>query len=271
TPQAISTAYDINPLQTAGFLGDRQTIALYELDGYQSSDVANYMQYFNPASLASIPASATAALTPTTAVANLSNIMVDSYNGSAGVGAIETTTDIEMIDSIAPHANILVYEGPNTVQGINDTYSKIINDNRAQVLSTSWGLCETEAGNSELQLLDNLFMQAASQGMSVFAAAGDYGAYDCADTNLVVDSPASDPYVTGVGGTSLQLNANNTISSESVWSDTTNAGFTSGEGNGSGGGLSSYFAQPSWQRGSGVQNTYSNGKCEVPDVTADAD
>jgi subtilase family serine protease len=270
-PKDIASAYDISPLQSAGFLGDRQTIALYELDGYQSSDVANYVQYYNPASLASIPASATAVPTAIGAVANLTNTMVDNYNGSAGAGAIETSLDIEMIDAIAPHANILVYEGPNTVQGINDTYSKIINDNRAQVLSTSWGLCETAAGTSELQLLDNLFMQAASQGMSVFAAAGDKGAYDCADTNLVVDSPASDPYVTGVGGTSLQLNANGTISNESVWSDTTNAGFTSAEGDGSGGGLSSYFAQPSWQRGSGVQNSYSNGKREVPDVTANAD
>ncbi len=271
TPKDVTTAYDISPLQSAGFLGDKQTIALYELDGYQTSDVANYMQYFNPVSLASTLASTVATPTAIAAVSNLTNIMVDNYNGAAGVGAVEASMDIEMIDAVAPHANILVYEGPNTMQGINDTYAKIINDNKAQIISTSWGSCETGSGNAELQLLDNLFRQAAAQGMSVYAASGDKGAYDCKDTNLVVDSPASDPYVTGVGGTSLQLNTNSTITSESAWSDTTNAGFTSYMGDGSGGGVSSYFSQPSWQRGPGVQNSYSNGKREVPDVSASAD
>ncbi len=84
----------------------------------------------------------------------------------------------------------LVYEGPNTVQGMNDTYAKIVNDNKAQIVSTSWGVCETYSGNTELQLLDNLFKQGASQGMSFFAAAGDAGAYDCGDTNLAVDFPS---------------------------------------------------------------------------------
>jgi subtilase family serine protease len=271
TPKNITTAYGISPLQSAGFLGDKQTVALFEMDGYVTSDVTNYMQYFNPASLASTLTSVVASpLSATAAVSNLTNIMVDNYNGAAGGGAGEVSLDIEMVDAIAPHANILVYEGPNTQQGINDTYAKIINDNKAQIVSTSWGECEAYAGNTELQVLDNLFKQGASQGMSFYSAAGDAGAYDCGDTNLGVDSPSSDPYVTSVGGTTLQLNANSTIASESVWSDPNN-NFTDMQGVGGGGGLSSYFARPGWQKGSGVQNSYSNGKREVPDVTASAD
>jgi subtilase family serine protease len=254
-PKDISTAYDISPLQSAGFLGDKQTIALFEMDGYLTSDVASYMQYFNPGS---------------GGVSNLTNVMVDNYNGAAGPGAGEVSLDVEMVDAIAPHANILVYEGPNTTQGINDTYAKIINDNKAQIVSTSWGECEAFAGNTELQLLDNLFKQGTAQGMSFFSAAGDAGAYDCGDTNLGVDSPSSDPYMTSVGGTTLQLNANDSIASESAWSDP-NDDFTNEQGSGSGGGLSSYFSQPNWQKGPGVQNSYSNGKREMPDVTASAD
>jgi subtilase family serine protease len=270
SPKDISTAYDINPLQSAGFLGDKQTIALFEMDGYLASDVANYMQYFNPASLATTLTSGVAnPLSATAAVSNLTNVMVDNYNGAAGGGAGEVSLDIEMVDAVAPHANILVYEGPNTQQGINDTYAKIINDNKAQVVSTSWGECESYAGNTELQVLDNLFKQGAAQGMSFFSAAGDAGAYDCGDTNLAVDSPSSDPYMTSVGGTTLQLNSNSTIASESVWSDP-NDNFTNEQGVGGGGGLSGYFSLPGWQKGPGVQNSYSNGKREVPDVTAGA-
>ncbi|MBV9613931.1 MAG: S8/S53 family peptidase [Ktedonobacteraceae bacterium] len=270
-PRDISNAYDIGPLQSAGFLGDRQTIALLELDGYQPSDIVSYMQYFNPVSLGSTVSSVASTLTPALALSNLTNVLVDNYSGAAGQGAEEVSLDIEMIDAIAPHANTLVYEGPNTMQGMNDTYARIVNDNKAQIVSISWGLCEQSTGNAEMQLLDNLFRQGVAQGMSFFAAAGDNGAYDCGDTNLAVDYPASDPYVTSVGGTSLQLNVNGTIKSESVWSDTSNAGFTSTYGNGSGGGLSSNFLMPNWQRGPGVQNSYSNGKREVPDVSANAD
>ncbi len=270
-PKDISTAYDMAPLQNAGFLGDKQTIALFEMDGYLTSDVTNYMQYFNPASLATTLTSVVAnPLSATAAVSNLTNVMVDNYNGAAGPGAGEVALDIEMVDAIAPHSNILVYEGPNTLQGINDTYAKIINDNKAQIVSTSWGECEAYSGNAELQLLDNLFKQGASQGMSFYSAAGDAGAYDCGDTNLGVDSPSSDPYVTSVGGTTLQLNANSTIASESVWSNPDD-NFTNLQGSGGGGGLSSYFSLPSWQKGPGVQNSYSNGKREVPDVSAGAD
>ncbi len=97
----------------------------------------------------------------------------------------------------------------------------------------------------------------------MFAASGDAGAYDCGDTNLAVDSPAGDPNITGVGGTNLQLN-NGAYGSESVWSNPndTQRGPQ---------GLSSFFKQPVWQIGPSVQNQYSNGYREVPDVSADAD
>src|SRR5438094_709937 len=80
------------------------------------------------------------------------------------------------------------------------------------------GLCETSSGSAELQTLDTIFKQGAAQGISFFAASGDSGAYDCSDTNLAVDSPASDPYITGVGGTNLKLNSG-AYGSESVWSN----------------------------------------------------
>jgi kumamolisin len=249
-PKDLAGAYDVTPLQDNGTLGDNQTIALFELDGYQQSDIRPFFQNY-------------AISTP-----NITNILVDGVSGSAGQGAIEDELDIEVVGSIAPHANIFVYEGPNTIQGINDTYNKIVTDNKVQVTSISWGLCENSSGTAELQTLDNIFKQGAAQGITFVAASGDSGAYDCQDTNLAVDSPASDPYVTGVGATSLQLN-NAAYSSESVWSNPSQTQ-RGPKGAGSGGGISNTFLQPGWQKGQGMSQ-YGSGNRRVPDVTAAGD
>jgi subtilase family serine protease len=250
-PKDLSGAYNATPLQNAGILGDNQPVALFELDGYQPTDVKQYFQNYGLA-------------TP-----SISNVLVDGFNGSPGQGAIEVELDMEVMGALAPHANQIVYEGPNTTQGLNDTYNRIVQGNKAHIVSISWGLCEAFSGSAELQTLDNIFKQGAAQGISFFAAAGDSGAYDCGNGSLGVDSPASDPYVTGVGGTHLQLNAS-TYASESVWSNP-NDTQRSPNGAGGGGGISSTFPLPTWQTGPGVQNQYSNGKREVPDVSADAD
>jgi subtilase family serine protease len=251
TPQDLAGAYDLAPLQSTGFLGDKQTIALFELDGYQQNDVAQYFHYYNLGN------------------PSITNVLVGGFNGSAGMNAVEVELDIEIAAALAPHASQIVYEGPNTTQGMNDVYNKIVTDNKAQVVSISWGLCENSTGPAELQTLDNILKQGAAQGMTFFAAAGDSGAYDCQDTNLAVDYPASDPYVTSVGGTTLQI-SNGAYGSESVWSNPNE--ITHGpKGAGGGGGLSNTFKMPSWQSGPGVENQYSNGYREVPDVTADAD
>jgi kumamolisin len=247
-PKDLSGAYNATPLQNAGILGDNQSVALFELDGYQSSDIDKYFSNFG--------------ITPTPAI---TSEQVDGFNGVAGQGAIEVELDMEVVGAIAPHAHQFVYEGPNTTQGLNDTYNQIVHENKAHIVSTSWGLCESLSGASELQTLDNIFKQGAAQGISFFAAAGDSGAYDCADGNLGVDSPASDPYVTGVGGTNLQLNAG-AYGSESVWSNPSDTS-RSPNGAGGGGGVSNKFAHPSWQTGPGTQS----GNREVPDVSADAD
>ena len=250
-PKDLATAYNMTPLQSSGMLGNNQTIGLFELDGYQPSDVNAYFQNYG--------------ITPP----NITNVLVDGFNGNAGYSAVEAELDIEIVGGIAPRANQIVYEGPNTTPGLNDTYNKIVTENKVQIAAVSWGLCENSSGSAELQTLDTIFKQGAAQGISFIAAAGDAGAYDCQDTNLNVDSPADDPYVTGVGATKLQTN-NGAYGSESVWSDPTQVQ-RGPKGSGSGGGLSTQFRIPSWQNGPGVQNKYSNGYREVPDLTAVGD
>jgi len=250
-PSDLHGAYDATPLLQAGIQGANQTVAVFELDGYPGSDVTQYFQAYNLGN------------------PSITNVLVDGFNGSAGANAVEVDLDIEVVAAMAPKAAQIVYEGPNTAQGINDTYNQIVIDNKAQITTISWELCESKTGPAELQTLDNIFSQGAAEGIAMYAASGDTGAYDCWDTNLAVSSPASDPNITGVGGTSLQLN-NGAYGSESVWSNPSDTQ-RSPLGSGGGGGISSFFKQPSWQTGPGVQNQYSNGNREVPDVSADAD
>ncbi len=252
TPNELRTAYDMGSL-ISGDNGSGQTVAIFELDGYIPADVNTYLSYYSLGS------------------AKYSNVLVDGATNTAGAGAIEVELDMEDVSAFAPGANQLIYIGPNTDQGVNDTYNKIVTDDTAKVASTSWGLCEAQSGASELAALDTIFQQAAAQGQAIFAAAGDSGAYDCGDTNLGVDSPADDPNVVGVGGTSLNTGSGGTYSSETVWSCSSCTGNGSAKGEGGGGGLSTYFSQPSYQTGPGVSNSYSNGMREVPDVSADAD
>ncbi len=149
-PKDLSGAYNATPLQNAGILGENQTVALFELDGYQQSDIAQYFQNYGLA-------------TPT-----ISNVMVDNFNGTPGQGAIEVELDMEVVGAIAPHANQIVYEGPNTTQGLNDTYNQIVHDNKARIVSTSWGLCEAYSGAAELQTLRHYFQTRSCSGYFVF-------------------------------------------------------------------------------------------------------
>ncbi|HEV2237913.1 MAG TPA: S53 family peptidase, partial [Ktedonobacterales bacterium] len=160
------------------------------------------------------------------------------------------------------------YTGPNTGPGVLDTYQAIATDFVATVITTSWGICEPNAGTTFLQAEDTIFAQMASQGQTVYAAAGDRGSDDCVINAgpPTVDSPASDPYVAGVGGTTLTLNAGPTYGSEVTWNDSV----SHSRAIATGGGNSSFFARPSWQVGANMPNQLTPVRL-VPDVSASAD
>ena len=247
TPSDIKKAYN---LAGTGLTGAGQTLALFELDGYTASDITAYETYYG---LPAVP---------------LQTIPIDNFAGPLGDGAGEVTLDIELQAALAPGVSkIVVYEGPNTDQGVVDTYNQIAADNLAKSISSSWGEPEKSAPASVLQSENAAFVQMAAQGQSIFAASGDSGAYDDTST-LSVDDPASQPYMTGVGGTSLTTaGAGGAYSLETTW----NGG--SIKNGGGGGGISTVWSLPPYQSalaGSAASKgsaTYRN----VPDVSLDAD
>ena len=233
---------------------------MLELDGFSASDIATYTSCFGGKNT------------------GITTIPIDGYNGAAGPAASEVELDMEMVLGLAPHlASLRVYEASiNSLTAYNDAWARIISDD-TPVVSTSWVFCEqnpSPAIAKEIQIESQFFQAAAAQGQTILAASGDYGANGCYDptkhtgTAPSADDPASQPFVTGVGGTTLNINFDNTYKSERVWNDR-NIG---PNGNGaSGGGLSSTWSIPRWQQGPGVANFYSSGKREVPDVAVNAD
>lgn len=247
-PSDLRSAYN---LSSASQDGSGETLAVMELDGYTTSDISTYARQFG-----------------ITKAPKLKNVLVSGATGEAGDGAVEVTLDLQVMIAIAPGASqILVYEGPNTDAGLLATYSKIATDNKAREISTSWGQPETQASSASLQSENTIFMQMASQGQSLFAASGDSGAYDDG-SNISVDDPASQPYVTGVGGTSLTMGSGSSYGSESAWSAQADG---ENPASGGGGGISTIWSAPSYQ--AGLANSSNQGSTSmrmVPDVSLDA-
>jgi subtilase family serine protease len=262
TADEVASAYGLSGLYQAGDFGAGQTVAVLELEPYDLTDIQHYASCY---SLNGQP------LNPL-----IANVPVDGGAGS-GAGSGEAALDIENLIGLAPKANIAVYEGPNSGSGPYDTFSTIISQHAAQVVTASWGQCEPLNGSSQASAENTLFEEAAAEGMSIFSASGDDGSEDCfpESPNPQVDDPASQPFVTGVGGT--RINSLGPRPSESVWND----GPAVGAG---GGGISSFWKMPLYQtaapsflhvigpNSSGATCGASSGKCrEVPDVSADAD
>jgi kumamolisin len=243
-PSDIRTAYSLNGVAANG---SGQTLGLFELDGYNPADVSTYVSYFG--------------LTPVP----LQNVLIDGFSGRAGSGAGEVTLDIELQIALAPGASkIIVYEGPNSNTGVVHTYNRIATDNLAKQISTSWGLSEGQSSAAVMNSENTAFQQMAAQGQSIYAASGDSGAYDNGST-LSVDDPASQPYMVGVGGTQLFVSSpGGPYSGETTWN--VNNTVSGGAG---GGGVSSRWTIPSWQKG--VTTSASATMRNVPDVSLNAD
>ena len=248
TPNQFAAAYNFTQLYSANFKGQGQTVALFELSDYRDSYAAAFQTCFGSA----VP---------------LTRVKVDG-GGLLDDGEVEVELDIDVVVGMAPQlGSLLVYTSPNNFTSYLNQYQKIASDNTASVVSSSWGICEARATSSLFNSENTIFQQMAAQGQSIFVASGDEGAEGCRGntTTISVVDPASQPYVTGVGGTNLAINTDNTYKQEVVWNQ-----YSSGYGAG-GGGISSYWAKPGFQTGPGTSNSYSNGKRQVPDVTADGD
>jgi subtilase family serine protease len=309
TPTQTNSIYSA-PNAGAAAKGAGQTLAVFELSAYQKSDIATWARTFYGHSFSPPLANVNVDGGPLNPRCPAGDTCPSSSQGYAG--DIEVDADIETQLTISPDASrIIVYNAPNdeTGQTTLDEYTRIADDDSASAVSSSWGECENDLGSALAQAENVVFEQMAAQGQSMFASAGDDGAFDCLDTDgtsvVNVDDPEAQPWVTSVGGTSFEnFNPDATVrpsypagNVETVWnpgglcntspSENGATGLFWCDNTGAGGGGSSQFwGRPTYQRGPGVNNpdtTYANGTThcalakagttcrEVPDISANAD
>ena len=273
TPEDFASMYNLNPLYSEGATGAHTTIGIVTLASLNPADPEFFWN-----SVLGIHTKA-------------NRITLDNVDGGSGAvsqdaGSNETTLDVEQSGTLAPQANIVVYQAPNTDFGFVDGFYTAASQNIADTVSASWGESETAiqgavATGTESPTyaiaFDDAFLEMAAQGQSGFLSAGDFGAYtpieDIGTTNLGPGNPDSSPYITSAGGTTLPgtipLTATDsqTITSERAWGwdwlwphfadfgAPSESAFAFAEPLGGGGGYSVFERTPSYQQGvSGVHN-----------------
>jgi hypothetical protein len=278
-PKDIATMYGLNALYQKGFYGSGQGLAIVGQSFVNTSSLSSIQTFqanltgANSVSAVLVPGSGVEAISP----------------GDEG----ESELDLEYASGIATNANIfLVYVGSNQNYSVFDALAFAITEDVAPVVSISYSVCEPLLSSSELDQNNALFEQAAAQGQTLVASAGDSGSTACASyatsqgatlaqqQALSVGFPASSPYITAVGGTQMATGTF-TAGDNSYWASATNSDTASSllsyvpevvwnEGSASkgiiagGGGTSAYFPRPTWQ--SGVRGITSGTYRLVPDV-----
>ena len=307
TPSQDNSIYDAPNFGPYG-KGAGVNLAVFELSAYQHSDIDTWAQTFYGPHYNPPLVDITVDGGPLAPICPVGDQCPAEFNGYSG--DVEVDADIEMQLAIAPNAShILVYNAPNDFTGQTelDNYTKIAKDNLAAVISSSWGVCENDVSVGYAEAENLLFEQMALQGQSVFIAGGDTGAFGCIRTDgttvVNIGDPGGQPWVTNVGGTSLESfnpdanpDPNYPTGVETVWNVDNLCNTTSGSEGGvpgldwcaltgaGAGGVSQYWARPAYQVGPGVNNAYTKygpSQCalakpgqacrEAPDVSINAD
>jgi kumamolisin len=227
TPLQVASLYDF----PTAVNGSGECIGIIELGGgFTQSDFAAYLSQLG------------------ISAQTVTIVSVDGATSSPGNEDedIEVMLDAEIAGAVAPGAKLVLYFAPNTDQGFLDAVTTAVHDqtNNPSVISISWGGPESSWSQQAMDALDEAIQGASTIAVSVCVASGDGGSSDGVNDGAShVDFPASSPYALGCGGTTLS-GSGSTISSETAWSD-------------SGGGVSDFFAKPSWQANADPNSGYS--------------
>ena len=275
SPQAIRQAYHLTSLLNSGYTGKGQSIVI--IDSYGSPTIRQDLKVFDkgyglpdPPSFRILAPLGTIAYNPTL------------YPDQVG-WAYETTLDVEWSHAIAPDANIVLMTSPvdetEGVQGLPEFLyleKYAVSHNLGKIVSQSWAATEntlfTPGGRYIFKQFNDFYKQADQEGVTFFASAGDSGSSNV-DINgntypfPTVGFPASSPYVTAVGGTSLYAKSNGTYRYETVWDE---VALSAGAG---GGGISQVFKEPDYQNDTLPASVQSqlNGFRGIPDISYNAD
>ncbi|UXA13553.1 peptidase S53 [Mycobacterium sp. SMC-8] len=259
-PDALLNTYNADDLNRAGFTGKGTTIVVFAFDGFHQSDLDTFATMFG-----------------------LPQFTPEVVGGSPGEPRGELSMDLQVAHAIAPDARKVVVNARPTVEG-DGGYRKIgemLEDTDRRFpgavwsFSIGWG-CDKLITAADLAPVRSALRIAQSHGTTAFNASGDLAGMECrggqdwssppSEQDIGLDSIASLPEMTSVGGTTLSTDADGTWVSEQTWFDVPLS-------QGTGGGVSALFDMPPWQRAAAgaVPADRRSGKRMTPDIAAVAD
>lgn len=260
SPAALLTTYHADGLARDGFTGKGTTIVIFAFNGYDQADLDAF------ATMTGLPT-----FTPT--------LVGDELTEPYG----ETTMDLEVAHAIAPDARKVVVNARPTVEddGAFGKIGQMFSDTDRRfpgavwTLSIGWG-CDKLLTPADLAPVRSALAKAHRSGTTAFNASGDLAGLECkggddwdsppGPSDVGLDSIASLPEMTSVGGTTLSTDARGKWLAEQAWIDVPLS-------LGTGGGVSTLFDMPPWQRAASdqISTKRNTGKRLTPDVSAVAD
>ena len=252
-PNEVQTAYNMGPLYAAGLDGTGETVVI--TDAYGSSTIATDAEVFSQ-------------------VYGLPDLTADNFQivKAGGISHnphgvqrnwdIETTLDVEWVHAIAPGAKIALVLASDHAS-LDEAINYAVIHHLGNTISNSWSTIEGLGNPAQFIRVNRILEMAAAQGVDVNFATGDFGDEVSRVGFVSVDFPASSPFATGIGGTSLALNSDDTMKFQTGWGtnltrivDTIALGsppvvppLALGNQGGAGGGSSLTFAKPAFQSG----------------------
>lgn len=256
TPQHLLTTYNATPLVDAGYTGKGATLVFFAFDGFDQRDLDMFAD-----------------------TSGLPRFAPEVVGGSPGPAHGETVMDLEVAHAIAPDARLVVVNARPTVEGSGafEKIGRMFDDAARQYpgsvwsLSIGWG-CEALVTAADVAPVRTALANAHRRGIAVFDASGDTGGLECkggqdwssapGPDDVGVDTVASLPEITSVGGTTLSTDLEGRWLEELAWVDVPMS-------QGSSGGVSRLFARPAYQHEVSAERDATHRL--VPDVSAVAD
>jgi len=270
-PIEMQTAYNMLPLYAAGFDGTGETVVI--TDAYGSATIAQDAELFSRVyKLPDLTSS-------NFQIAKAPGISSNPHGVLRGWD-VETSLDVEWVHAMAPMANIVLVLATDHAS-LDEAINYAVVHHLGNTISNSWLSIEGLGNPAQTIRVNRILQMAAAQGIDVNFASGDNGDFEAVVGFRMVGFPASSPFATGIGGTSLALDSDNMIMFQTGWGTNEtrianrvsqgstpvipplNLGFVFGAG----GGASLLFARPSFQSGLNVPGTTRL----VPDISMVAD
>jgi subtilase family serine protease len=274
TPQQIKGAYGIS-----GFDGAGQTVAI--IDAYAAPTILqDANQWSDNRGLPEFKGSQFQQMVAPGTFHHPESGGKNKQNPQGWYG--EETLDVESVHGMAPAANVIYVGAPNNFQDLDAALNHVVDRHLAQIVTNSYGFNTENLPFGFIKPYEDTILQGVAEGIGIYFSSGDNS-----DESLVVgyrttDWPASSPFVTAVGGTSLAVGAGNSYLFETGWGTRT----SSWKGTiwqptppgswlyGSGGGVSRLFTEPAYQVGVVQPSVFAaqgrTGRA-VPDIAAFGD